>query len=196
MSEPSHTDPFATLWQSAPKPDTRQLMQDMQRLKNAQRRQHRILIAILCGIASCLVFEEATGRYGTHGLISALWIAFMAGALGYQHMRCHFVDLLDLDTVSLLKRMIVRAKRGLFQARCLYLGTPLGALAGTVLMRVLAPRTAPGGYAVQSGLALMQTIVGLTVLVLMIITGLVLARARRHQLLELTGKLKSLEEIL
>ena len=196
MSESSHTDPFAALWQSAPKPDTRQLMQDMQRLKNAQRRQHRILIVILCGIASCLLFEEATGRYGTHGLISALWIAFMAGALRYQHKRCHSVDTLDLDTVSLLKRMIVQAKRGLFQARCLYLGTPLGAAAGTVLMRVLSPGAAPGGHALQSGLALMQTIVGLAALVLMIIAGLVLARARRHQLLELTGKLKSLEESL
>jgi flagellar motor component MotA len=42
----------------------------------------------------------------------------------------------------------------------------------------------------------MQTVVGLIVLVAMIIAGLILARARRRQLLELTGKLKSLEESL
>ncbi len=196
MSEPSQTDPFATLWQSAPKPDTRQLLRDLQRLQKAQRWHSRILIIILCGIASFLVFEEANGRSGTHGLISALWIAFVAGAIGYQRVRCRSVDPLDLDTVSLLKRMIARAERGLFQARCLYLGAPLGAVAGAVLMRVLTPAAPPGGHIVQPSLALIQTIVGLIALVAMIIAGLVLARARRRQLLELTGKLKSLEESL
>lgn len=196
MSEPSQTDPFATLWQSAPKPDTRQLLRDLQRLQKAQRWHSRILTIILCGIALFFIFEEATGRSGTHGLISALWIAFVAGAIGYQRVRCRSVDPLDLDTVSLLKRMIARAKRGLFQARCLYLGTPLGAIAGAILTRSLAPGTTPGGHIVQSNLTLMQTVVGLIVLVAMIIAGVVLARARRRQLLELTGKLKSLEESL
>lgn len=196
MSEPSQTDPFATLWQSAPKPDTGQLLRDLQRLQKAQRRHSRILIVILCGIALFFVFEEATGRSGTHGIISALWMAFVAGAIGYQRVRCRSVDPLDLDTVSLLKRMIARAERGLFQARCLYLGTPLGAVAGAVLMKVLVPGAAPGRHIVQSSLALMQTAVGLMLLVAMIIAGLVLARARRRQLQELTGKLKSLEESL
>jgi hypothetical protein len=196
MSEPSQTDPFATLWQSAPKPDTGQLLRDLQRLRKAQRWHSRILIIILCGIALFLAFEEVTARSGTHGLISALWIAFVAGALGYQRVRCRAVDPLDLDTVSLLKRMIARAKRGLFQARCLYLGTPLAAVVGAVLTRVLAPGAAADGHIVQPSLALIQTIVGLIVLISMIIAGLVLARARRRQLLELTGKLKSLEESL
>jgi len=196
MNEPSQTDPFATLWQSTPKPDTGQLLQDLQRLQKSQRWHSRILIIILCGIALFLVCEDATGRAGTHGLISALWIAFVAGALGYQRARCRAVDPLDLDTVSLLKRMIARAKRGLFQARCLYLGTPLGAVTGAVLMRVMAPGAAPGGHIVQPGLAQMQMIIGLIALVTMIIAGLALARARRRQLLELTGKLKSLEESL
>ena len=196
MSEPSQTDPFATLWQSTPKPDTRQLLQDLQRLQKAQRWHRRVLLIILCGIALFLVFEEATGRSGTHGLISALWIAFVAGAIGYQRVRCRSVDRLDLDTVSLLQHLIARAERGLFQARCLYLGTPLGAVAGAVLMRVLAPEAAPGGHIVQPGLALIQTVVGLITLVAMIIAGVMLARARRRQLLELTGKLKSLEESL
>lgn len=196
MSEPSQTDPFATLWQSAPKPDTGQLLQDLRRLQKAQRWHSRILFIILCGIALFFVFEEATGRSGTHGLISTLWIAFVAAVTGYQRVRCRSVDPLDLDTASLLKRMIARAKRGLFQARCLYLGTPLGAVTGAALMRVLAPETTPGEHIVQSSLTLMQTVVGLIVLVAMIIAGLILARARRRQLLELTGKLKSLEESL
>ncbi|GLQ93789.1 hypothetical protein [Dyella acidisoli] len=196
MSEPSQTDPFATLWQSTPKPDTRQLLLDLQRLHKAQQWHSRILIIILCGVALFLVFEEATGRSGTHGLLSALWIAFVAGAIGYQRARCRAVDPLDLDTVSLLKRMIARAERGLFQARCLYLGAPMGAVAGEVLMRVLAPKSVPGGHVVQPSLVLIQTIVGLIALVAMIIAGLALARARRSQLHELTGKLKSLEESL
>lgn len=196
MSEPSQTDPFATLWQSAPKPDTGQLLRDLQRLQKAQRWHSRILAIILCGIALFFIFEEATGRSGTHGLISALWIAFVAGAIGYQRVRCRSVDPLDLDTASLLKRMIARARRGLFQARCLYLGTPLGAVTGAALTRVLAPGAAPSEHMVQSNLTLMQTIVGLIALVAMIISGLVLARIRRRQLLELTGKLKSLEESL
>lgn len=196
MSDPSQADPFATLWQSAPKPDTRQLLQDVQRLQKAQQWHSRILNVILCGIAAFLVFEDASGRSGSRGLISVLWIAFMAGALGYQRARCRAVDPLDLDTVTLLKRMIARARRGLFQARCLYLGTPLGAVAGTVLMRVLALAPASDEYADQPRLVLMPMIVGLIALVTMIITGLVLARARRRQLLELTEKLKSLEESL
>jgi len=196
MSEPSQADPFATLWQSAPKPDTGQLLRDLQRLQKAQRWHSRILTIILCGIALFFIFEEATGRSDTHGLISALWIAFVAGAIGYQRVRCRSVDPLDLDTASLLKRMIARARRGLFQARCLYLGTPLGAVTGAALTRVLAPGAAPSGHMAQSNLTLMQTIVGLIALVAMIISGLVLARVRRRQLLELTGKLKSLEESL
>ncbi|GLQ96149.1 hypothetical protein [Dyella mobilis] len=196
MSEPSQTDPFAALWQSAPQPDTRQLMRDLQRWQSAQRWHQRMLIAIICGIALFLVFEETTRWSGTHGLISVLWIAFVAGALGYQRLRCRAVDPLDLNTVTLLKRMIARAKRGLFQARCLYLGTPLGAVAGAVLMRVLAPGTAPGGHIAQPSLAMVPPLASLLALAAMIIAGLVLARARRRQLRELTAKLKSLEENL
>jgi hypothetical protein len=62
--------------------------------------------------------------------VAALWIAFVAGAIWYQRVRCRAADTLDLDTVSLLKRMIQRARKGLAQARRLYAAAPVAAAAG------------------------------------------------------------------
>jgi len=196
MKEPSQIDPFAQLWQSAPKLDTRQLMLDVQRLHKTHQWHNRILILILCGIALLLIFYVATERSKTLGILSALWMAYVVGAIWFQRVRCGSADALNLDTVSLLKRMIARAKRGLFQARCLYVGTPVAALVATGLTRTSGLSLTSDGHAVPSWLALMQTIAGLIALVIMVVAGLILAKARRRQLQELTEKLRSLGENL
>jgi len=194
MNEPSQMDPFARLWQSTPKPDTRQLMLDVQRLHETHRRHNRVLIFVLCGIALLLAFCVAAERSLTLGVVSALWVAYVIGAIWYQRVRCRS-DALGLDTISLLKRMISRAKRGLFQARCLSIGTPAAALTATIVTKVSGLTLTSDGHPVHQ-LAEIQTIASLIMLAAMIVAGLVLARARRRQLLELTEKLRSLEDKL
>src|ERR1700758_2609230 len=97
MNEPSQMDPFAKLWQSTPKPDTHQLMLDIQRLHKAHRWHNRMLIFILCGIALLFAFYVVAERSKTLGVVSALWVAYVTGAIWYQRVRCRS-DALGLDT--------------------------------------------------------------------------------------------------
>ena len=110
----------------------------------------------------------------------------MVGAIGYQRAGCRAADALDLDTVSLLKRMIKCARRGLIQARRLYAGVPLAAIVSAVVTRIFAPRLALGGHAASPWVTVIYTIASLAMLVVMVVAGLVLARARQRQLRELT----------
>lgn len=193
MTETPHIDPFAELWQSAAEPDTRQLMLDLKRLQKTHQWHNRILILILCGTALLLVFAAAATRSVGLGVITALWMACVAGAIWYQRARCRAADALDLDTLSLLKRMIKRARRGLIQARRLYAGVPLAAAASAAVTRIFAPRLVLAGHFVTPWLGVAYTIAGLVMLVVMVVAGLVLARARQSQLRELTATLRSFE---
>ena len=192
MNESSHMDPMAQLWQSTPKPDTGQLMSAVRRLHESQRWNHRVLAFILCGFALFLAFCVAAERSRTLGIVAALWFTYVAGAIWYQRARCR-LDVLSLDTASLLKRMISRARRGLFQARCLYIGVPAAALTATVLTRISGLSLTEDGHPIHQ-LAQIQTIAGLVMLAVMIVSGLVLARARNRQLVELSEKLRWLED--
>src|ERR1700733_1248094 len=130
-------DPLVSLWQTAAKPDTQYLMRDLQRLNRLHQRHNRTVLAIVCGIAILLIFEEATGRLASHGILSVAWIALVvAGILWKRRARCNRLDALTLDTVRLLKAMIARAKSDLFVARCLYAGVPLGATMGYVVSKL------------------------------------------------------------
>lgn len=192
-SNPS-PDPFAQLWQSAPAPDTQQLMQDLRRLQSVHQRQNRVLIAILCATGLLLVFGAVALRSVSLGVVTGLWIAFVAGIIWYQRARCRAADALDLDTVSLLKRMIERAKRGLTQARRLYAGVPVAAMAGALVTRMFLPSAVLGGHAIHPWLMQIYTIGCVIMLVVMVGAGLVLARARRRQLGELAEKLTAIED--
>src|SRR5271154_6290061 len=129
-SMPEH-DPLVSLWQTAPKPDKQYLLQDLQRLNRLHQRLYRIVFAIMCGTSLLLIFEEATGRVTTHGALSVIWIlGLVLGVVWHRRARCNRSDAITLDTVSLLKFMIGRAKRDLRIARWLYAGVPCGALAG------------------------------------------------------------------
>ncbi len=63
-------DPFVSLWQSAPQPDTRNLVDDLERLHRLHRRQNRTVLAIVCGVAFLFVFEEVTGRLSSYGSLA------------------------------------------------------------------------------------------------------------------------------
>jgi len=92
----------------------------------------------------------------------------------------------------MLTRMIARTKRGLLLARCLYAGTPLGALAGFAITRgadIVFGWQQTGGAA-SPGLALVQSVAGIAVLLIMMACGVVLARVHHRQLRDLEGKLK------
>lgn len=123
-------DPLIALWQTTPKPDTGHLLQEVQRLNRLHQRLKRTVLGIMCGIGVLLIFEEATGRVTSHGILSGIWIlGLVIGLVYHRRARCDRFDALSLDTVSLLKSMIARAKRDLFVARCLYAGVPCGAVA-------------------------------------------------------------------
>ena len=99
-SLPPH-DPLVTLWQTAPKPDTQHLLQDLKRLNRLHQRLNRIVFAILCGISLLLIFEEATGRVATHGTLSVIWIlGLIMGTVWHRRARCEQADALTLDTVK------------------------------------------------------------------------------------------------
>ena len=193
MTEPNDIDPFARLWQSAPAPDTGQLMQDLRRLQKVHQRHNRILLCLLCATALVLVFGEAVVRSVPLGIVTGLWIAFVVGAIWYQRARCRAIDSLDLDTVSLLKRMITRARKGLTQARRLYIGVPLAAAVSGFVTRTFLPGLGANRPAVAPWLNATYMTACLVMLVVMIGVGLVLARARRRQLKELGEKLRLFE---
>lgn len=188
-SLPPH-DPLIALWQTAPKPDTHNLLQDLQRLNRLHQRHNRSIRAIMCGIAILLIFEEATGRLATHGILSAIWIlGLIIGVVLQRRSRCNRVDALALDTVSLLKFMIARAKKDLFVARCLYAGAPCGAVVGFIIAKLadIGPSQAVGPR-----LNMIQTGAGIAALIAMMVTGVILARSRRLQVQDLTEKLRSI----
>jgi hypothetical protein len=187
-------DPLVALWQTAPKPDTQHLIEDLRRANRLHQRLDRSVFAILCGFVLLLIFEESTGGIATHGVLSAIWILGLGlGVARYQRARCHRSDAYTSDTVSLLQFLIARAKRDQFLARCLYAGAPCGAAAGYAVMKLAgigAPQTAS---AVAPQLRLVQMGAGVAVLMVMMVTGAVLARARRAQVAELSEKLRLLE---
>jgi CDP-diglyceride synthetase len=190
-SMPSH-DPLVTLWQTAPKPDTRCLLEDLQRLKHLHQRHNRSVLAIVCGIAILLIFEEATGRVGSHGILSVTWtLAAVVAVVWQRRARCHRFDALTLDTVSLLKTMIRRAKSDLLVARCLYAGVPCGAVAGYLVAKLAGIGTS--ARTINPHLDMLQTAAGIAALVIMMVVGVILARSRRLQVQELSEKLRSIE---
>jgi hypothetical protein len=184
-------DPLVALWQTAPKPDTHKLMKDLQRLNRLHRRFNRSVLVILCGIAILLVFEETTGRVTSHGILSAIWIlGLVIGVVWRRRARCNRSDALTLDTVSLLKLMIARAKSDLFVARCLYAGVPCGAVAGFVVAKLAGIGASPPANAAHPYLHLIQTGAGMAALIAMMVTGAILARSRRLQVQQLSQKLR------
>jgi hypothetical protein len=190
---PPH-DPLVALWQTAPKPDTHHLLQDLQRLNRLHQRLNRSVLAILCGISLLIIFEEATGRVATYGALSSIWIlGLVIGVVWRRRARCSRSDAFTLDTVSLLKFMIARAKNDLFIARCLYAGVPCGAAVGYAVVTLAGIGAPPSAIAVHANLHLIQTAAAVAALIVMMVTGVILARARRLQVHELTEKLKLIE---
>jgi hypothetical protein len=192
MSSLPPRDPLISLWQTAPKPDTQHLVQDLQRLNRLHQRLNRSVFAIMCGISLLLIFEEGTGRVTTHGTLSVIWIlGLVLGVVWRRRARCNRADALTLDTVSLLKLMIARAKSDLFVARCLYAGVPCGAAVGFLAMKLAGTGAPPP--AIHPYLHLIQTGAGIAALVAMMVTGAILARSRRLQVQELSEKLRLIE---
>jgi len=194
MTSSPQPDPFVALWQTAPKPDTHHLAHDVRRLNQLHQRLNRSILAILCGIAVLLVFEEATGRLASHGILSVAWtLAIVTGVARHRRAQCNRSDALTLDTVNLLKSMIARAQKDLFLARCLYAGVPCGAALGTLVIKLVSAGSAPSATTLHSRLQLIQTGAGIAALIIMIVTGLILARSRSRQVQELSEKLKLIE---
>jgi len=190
-------DPLVALWQTTPKPDTRHLLRDLQRLKRLHRRLNRTVLAIVCGIDILLIFEEAAGRIASHGILSAMWtLGLVVGLVCHRRARCNSSDALTLDTVSLLKSMIARARSDLFVARCLYAGVPCGAAAGYIVTKLAGISAPPPAHGTGPYLHTIQTGAGIAALLVMMAAGALLARSRRLQVQDLSDKLKSITDDL
>jgi hypothetical protein len=191
MTSLPSNDPLVTFWQTAPKPDTQHLLQNLQRLNRLHQRLNRIVLAIMCGISLLLIFEEATGRVSTYGTLSVIWIlGLVIGVVWHRRSRCNRSDALTLDTVSLLEFMIARARSDLFVARCLYAGVPCGAVVGVIVAKLAGIGASPSAISANPHLHLIQTGAGMAALIIMMVTGVILARARRLQVQELSEKLR------
>jgi hypothetical protein len=195
-SSPPH-DPLVTLWQTAPEPDPQRLVRDLQRSNRLHERLNRTVLAIMCGISLLLIFEEATGRIATHGALSVVWIVGLAsGVVWHRRARCNRSDALILDTTSLLRFMIARAKSDLLVARCLYGGVPCGAGVGLFVAKLAGIGASPSAGALHPRLHLIQTGAGMAALLAMMVTGAILARARHLQVQQLSEKLRLIESEL
>jgi hypothetical protein len=127
-------------------------------------------------------------------MLSTLWtVGLVIGATLRRGARCNRFDALNLDTMSLLKTMIARAKRDLRVARCLYAGVPGGALVGFAVAKLAGIGAAPGANAAHPHLFLIQTVAGIPALITMMVAGAIMARSRRLQVQELSEKLRSME---
>ncbi len=188
-SDHDESDPFVALWLAAPQTESPSLLAAVKRADAAHRRLNLTIVTVLGGIAVLLSFEEATGRLASHGLLTAVWsLGLVLGILWHRRARGRLAGALIGDTTSLLGFVIRRARRGLFLARCLYAGTPLGALAGLVVTNAMGG----GGRMVSPGLAFVQTAAGVAALGLMIACGLVLARFQARHLAALEATLKEM----
>jgi hypothetical protein len=197
VSSMSQPDPLVSLWQTGPQPDTQSLMQDLERLNRLHQRLNRIVLAIFCGTALLLVFEEASGRLASHGFLSVGWIAaIIAGAVWKRRARCNRLDALTLDTVTLLKTMIARSKKDLFVARCLYAGVPLGAAVGYTVSRLAGIGASAPARAAHPHLETALVGARVVALVAMMVAGVILARARSAQVRDLNEKLRAMESDL
>jgi hypothetical protein len=197
MSSLPPQDPLIALWQNTAKPDTRRLLQDLQRQRQLHQRLNQTLWAIVCGIDMLIIFEEATGRVTSHGILSVIWtLGLVIGLVCWRRSRRNRSDALTLDTVSLLKSMIAQAKNDLFLARCLYAGVPCGALAGYMIIKLAGIGASPSARGISPYLRTIQVGAGIAALIIMILAGAILARSRRLQVQELSDKLKSITENL
>jgi hypothetical protein len=197
MTSQPPQDPFIALWQTTPKPDTSHLLPQLERLNRLHRRLNRTVLAIVCGIDILLMFEEATGRLPSHGILSLIWtLGLVIGLIFHRRARCNRSEALTLDTVSLLKSMIARAKSDLFVARCLYAGVPCGAMAGYIVMKLAGIGAPPLANGIGPRLRTIQTGAGIVALIVMMAAGAILARSRRLQVQELGDKLRLIADDL
>jgi hypothetical protein len=197
MTDLPPSDPIVALWQTAPKSETRQLLQDLQRQDRMHRLFQRVLVTIVGAVSLLLLLEEITGRVATHGWLSASWILCLAAGLIWRYgTRRQPSGDLNLDTVTLLKSSIRQAQKDLFLARCLYAGVPCGAVCGFLVMQFAAQHGSALTLATDPTARMIQTGAGIIALVAMMVTGAVLARSRRIQARELSDQLKSMESDL
>jgi hypothetical protein len=197
MSSLPPQDPLVALWQTTPKPDTSSLLHDLRRQGRLHQRLNQTVWAIVCGVDILVIFEEATGRSASHGILSLICTLGLAiGLVCQRRSRCHRSDAVTLDTVGLLKSMIARAKKDLFVARCLYAGVPLGALGGYLIANFAGIGASPAANGIAPPLRTIQAGAGVAALIVMIVAGAILARSRRLQVQELTQKLRSLTDDL
>ncbi|MGC4055274.1 MAG: hypothetical protein QM757_41090 [Paludibaculum sp.] len=120
----------------------------------------------------------------------------MLGVAHNRRMRRESSNLLTLDMVSSLRRMIAQAKRDLFLARCLYAGAPLGAVISYLVASMAGVSRSPLAAGGSQMLHDLQTAAGVAALLAMMLTGILLERARRTQVENLNRKLKSMTEDL
>src|SRR5580698_1917148 len=138
MTSSPANDPLVAFWQTAPKPDTHQLLRDLLRLNRLHQRFNRSVWAIVCGMDVLFIFEETTGRIASHGVLSVIWTVGLAiGLVLQRRARFRHSTAFTLDTVRFLEFMIARAKKDLFVARCLYAGVPFGAVAGFLITGIV-----------------------------------------------------------
>jgi hypothetical protein len=126
-----------------------------------------------------------------------IWtLGLVIGLIFHRRARCNRSDALTLDTVSLLKSMIARAKSDLFVARCLYVGVPCGAVAGYIVMKLAGIGAPPLANGISPHLRTIQTGAGIAALIVMMAAGAILARSRHLQVHELSDKLRSIADDL
>ena len=191
MNEPASDHDLIRVWRSNPQVDTQSLMQNLAAQNRTRRIQATVILALLGAVSLLLVLAEIAGKLGTHGLLSLLWLTCLAvGALLQNRAHRGRVNALASDTRGLLKFMIRRARRGLTLARCLYAGTPTGAMMGWLLTTTIDPDAGRGHH-----VASLQAAAGAALLVMMILAGLVFARRRRAELMNLEEKQSSLQSL-
>ncbi|QOY90909.1 hypothetical protein [Paludibaculum fermentans] len=193
MTPQTPSDPLIALWQTTPAADTSHLLSELERLKHLHLRLRRTLVAILCAFDILLIFEEATGRLSSYGILSALWTLGLAlGVIYRRRQQNSLASLVTRDMVSLLRQMIVRAKRDLFLARCLYVGAPLGAIIAYLAAKAAGLGASSQASVVSPRLHALQTGAGVAAILAMMLAGLLLERARRAQVQHLGSKLQAI----
>lgn len=195
MTSLSPQDPLAALWQTAPRSDTSSLLQDLQHLNRRHQRLYRAVFTILCGTGLLLIFDAVTERSMTHGALSVIWIyGLVLGVVWHRRARFNQAEAITFNTVRLLRFMIVRTKKDLRIARCLYAGAPCGAVAGFIIARLTGFGASPNATAVSMQAHLIRTGAEVAALITMMMIGLIVARERRLQVQKLTEKLRSIQE--
>ncbi|MEO0421803.1 MAG: hypothetical protein AAF184_05675 [Pseudomonadota bacterium] len=187
------------LWQASDPVDTQAILGRLHRMEATQQRVN--WIGFIAGMFFIALIVLAEWRLAATGSTAQWWVPISLAVVMTGSWANHLFTARRLqariaraDPRALLRFTIGRAKAGLWLARGLYAGFPLGMVAGVITSRLL--HGDDPSFGLPMALRLLVILAALAGLIGGVWQGLRLARLRREDIRELTARLAQAEQDL